>query len=137
MRKEKDLNLYGELTRLKTIITTLRDANGCPWDQKQTPLSLIKYLLEESSELAEAIEQLSEQEICDEIGDLFYILFMFIAMYEEKGAFTGADCFKSITEKMIRRHPHVFAGQKVESNEQLRQQWESIKSQEKNNLPPS
>lgn len=121
-----------KLEQLHDIVVHLRSKDGCPWDQKQTPESMIKYLLEEAGELAEAIEENDPDHICEEIGDMFFILTILSAMYEEQGKFTGNDALKSITRKMIRRHPHVFADKKTRSEEELRQQWEEIKRQEKN-----
>jgi len=122
------------LTRLLEIVEKLRGHNGCPWDRKQTPGSIKKYLLEESEELAEAIETGDSAHICEEIGDLFYILSMLITMYKEQGLFSIEDVLEGISGKMIRRHPHVFAGLKTGTDTELRQQWEAIKAREKTEL---
>ncbi|WP_457574597.1 MazG nucleotide pyrophosphohydrolase domain-containing protein [Desulfolithobacter sp.] len=122
-----------EFRRLRDIIARLRADNGCPWDQRQTPQSLKKYLLEETEELAQAIDRDDPAHVCEEIGDLFYILCMLTAMYSEQGCFTVTDTLSSICEKMIRRHPHVFAGAVAGDDEALRRQWEAIKADEKKN----
>jgi uncharacterized protein YabN with tetrapyrrole methylase and pyrophosphatase domain len=122
--------------RLDHIVKTLRSKNGCPWDQKQTAKSLKKYLLEETAELAEAIEQGDEQHICEETGDLYFILSLLTTIFEEQGIFSANDALNTACEKMVRRHPHVFAtegqSQKIKKTEaQLREQWERIKAEEK------
>jgi len=116
--------------RLQEIVSTLRGKSGCPWDQKQTPLSLKKYLLEETEELAEAIESGDVAHICEELGDVFFILTMLIKIHEEGDHFTGDDVLASICNKMIRRHPHVYGDTSAESEEELRLQWEKIKASE-------
>jgi uncharacterized protein YabN with tetrapyrrole methylase and pyrophosphatase domain len=119
------------LEQLYNLVAHLRSKNGCPWDRKQTPASMVKYLLEEAGELARAIEENDPAHICEEIGDMFFILTILSAMYEEQGEFTGNDALKNIIEKMIRRHPHVFADKSTGNEEELRRQWEEIKRQEK------
>lgn len=117
--------------RLVEIIAQLREENGCPWDRKQTAASLKKYLLEETGELAEAIDLDIADHIREETGDLFYILILLTLIHEDQGLFTLDDVLSGIAEKMIRRHPHVFAGKKTGSESELRQQWQDIKSIEK------
>ena len=118
-------------TRLEQVVATLRGENGCPWDIKQTPASLKKYLLEECHELAEAIDMGNEKEICEEIGDVFFILTMLIAMFTEHNNFTSDDVIEGIIAKMIRRHPHVFGNVRLVDSEELQAQWQRIKAQEK------
>ena len=117
--------------KFQQLIAILRSENGCPWDKEQTPETIKKYLLAETRELAEAIEEQDPNHICEEIGDLFYILFMLCQMFAEQKDFTADTALEHIFQKMIRRHPHVFAGQPTGSEEELRQQWEAIKQQEK------
>jgi uncharacterized protein YabN with tetrapyrrole methylase and pyrophosphatase domain len=124
-----------DFARLQQIIVTLRSANGCPWDAKQTPVSMKGYLLEECQELLEAIDHGRVENICEEIGDVFFILTMLIAMHTEQQQFTAGDVFKNIIAKMIRRHPHVFAGVPVGNEHELHTQWERIKTQEKHRSP--
>ena len=125
---EKSINSF---SRLQQIVKVLRGDHGCPWDIKQTPASLKKYLLEECNELAEAIDKGQHEAICEEIGDLFYILTLLITMFEEQQQFTADNVFGQIIQKMIRRHPHVFSGTVITSDEELRAQWARIKSLEK------
>lgn len=132
VHNEEDRSAFA---RLQEIVATLRGDGGCPWDIKQTPLSLKKYLLEECRELAEAIEEGGEKEICEEIGDVFFILTMLITMYSEQQRFTADDVLEQIIAKMVRRHPHVFAGSPLTDEHQLRAQWERIKAKEKQSAP--
>lgn len=124
--------LHDELSRLYAIIKKLRSEDGCPWDLRQTPASIKKYLLEEAAELADAIDHKDAPHIREEIGDLLFILILLIRMHEEEGAFGAPEVFAAISEKMIRRHPHVFAGAKVGTESELHAQWEEIKAMEKN-----
>ena len=124
-------------SELVKIITELRSERGCPWDRKQTPVTLTKYLLEETQELAEAIQKEDPLHVREETGDLFFILILLIKTYEEKNVFTIDDVLNTISEKMIRRHPHVFSGAETGNESELRQQWEEIKAIEKNSMPES
>ena len=117
--------------RLQEIVRTLRGEHGCPWDIRQTPASLKKYLLEECRELAEAIDSGRDEDICEEIGDVFFILTMLAAMFAEQERFTAEAALEGIATKMIRRHPHVFAGTVAGDDQDLRRQWERIKAEEK------
>lgn len=121
---------------LHKIVATLRSENGCPWDIKQTPESLTKYLLEECHELIEAIDLKDENSVCEEIGDVLFLLSFLISIYEERGQFTASDVFREIIAKMIRRHPHVFAGAPVTDEQSLRDQWNRIKNEEKGLTSP-
>jgi len=117
-------------TCLISTIRRLRGKDGCPWDRKQTPESIKKYIVEEVNELAEAIDAADHNHIKEEIGDVFFTLIMLIIMHEEQGIFSGDDVLDAITAKMIRRHPHVFAGLEAGSEEQLNRQWQDIKKSE-------
>jgi uncharacterized protein YabN with tetrapyrrole methylase and pyrophosphatase domain len=121
---------------LSALVRRLRGPGGCPWDRKQTAQSLKKYLLEESAELAEAIENGDPAHICEETGDLFFILTLLAAIFEEQGEFTADDALRSICDKMIRRHPHVFAAADNDApldEDELRASWEAIKALERKN----
>ncbi|MBM9613607.1 nucleotide pyrophosphohydrolase [Desulfobulbus rhabdoformis] len=119
------------LADLMAIIATLRGENGCPWDKKQTSQSLKKYFVEECQELIEAIEQGECTSICEELGDVFFLLSFFMHIYREEQQFTSEDVFRTIIQKMVRRHPHVFAGSPVTDEQSLRDQWNRIKAEEK------
>jgi len=125
-------NYNKHFTDLYDLIKQLRGPNGCPWDKKQTPESIKKYLIEEAEELAEAVSHKNSQHVCEEIGDLLFILMMIIRIYEEDNNFTITDVVSGISKKMIRRHPHVFAGKKTGNDDELKEQWEAIKAQENN-----
>lgn len=120
--------------RLQEVVATLRSDKGCPWDRKQTPGTLKKYLFEECRELAEAIDSGREEAICEELGDVYFILSLFGALFTEQGKFATTDALNCITEKMIRRHPHVFADAPAGTEQELREQWEQIKQREKKSL---
>ena len=120
-----------EVEELLRTIKTLRAPDGCPWDRKQTTASLKKYLREEVDELIEAIELNDRENTCEEIGDVLYVLAMMAEIHNEKGDFSFFDSVSSIKEKLIRRHPHVFQDSTVSSEEELREQWEKIKKEEK------
>ncbi len=119
------------LPQLLETIKTLRGTSGCPWDRKQTPVSLQKYLKEEISELLQAIDNNDPENICEEIGDVIYVLAMIAETFNEQALFTLDDCISGIDKKLIRRHPHVFGDAVVNDEKQLRNQWETIKKEEK------
>jgi len=123
--------------RLERLVATLRGPGGCPWDIRQTPPSLKKYLLEECRELAEAIDSGDEQAICEEMGDVYFILAMLTAMFVEQDRFTSEEVLAGIVAKMTRRHPHVFGDATVIGEQALREQWQHIKAQEKRSGKPS
>jgi MazG family protein len=120
-----------EFRELVDIVKKLRGENGCPWDKKQTTVSLTKYLREEFNELLLAIDNNDPDNLCEEAGDLLFLIVMIAEINSESKIFELADVITTIREKLIRRHPHVFAGVKVEDEEGLRRQWQMIKSQEK------
>lgn len=115
---------------LLEITSRLRAPDGCPWDQKQTPQTFKHYLLEETHELLEAINDDDPGHIREELGDLLFQVVFLNNLYQEKGLFTLVEVIDSITAKMIRRHPHVFARKTVDSEQELHRQWQAIKSQE-------
>jgi tetrapyrrole methylase family protein / MazG family protein len=119
------------LPDLLATIKTLRGEDGCPWDRRQSPSSLIKYLKEECEELVLAIEARDHVNICEELGDLLYLIVMISEIHNDLGNFQLDDVIHTVNEKLIRRHPHVFAGQQYESEEQLTAQWQAIKAAEK------
>ena len=115
---------------LLEIISRLRAPDGCPWDQKQTPQTFKQYLVEETHELLEAIDDDNPSHICEELGDLLFQVLFLNNLYQEKNLFTLFDVIDSIAAKMIRRHPHVFGNKTIDSEQELRQQWQAIKTQE-------
>ena len=113
------------------IVDRLRGPEGCPWDRQQTPATLKKYIIEESYEVLEAIEHEDHIHIKEELGDLLFQIILLARLYQEKNLFSISDVIEAINAKMIRRHPHVFEGKEVESERELRKQWERIKQEEK------
>jgi tetrapyrrole methylase family protein / MazG family protein len=116
---------------LVRVIKKLRGENGCPWDKKQTIDSLTKYLHEEFDELLQAIANKNMGNLCEETGDLLFLLLMLAEINAEQRIFDLHDVLNSINEKLVRRHPHVFAGVQVKDEDALRRQWEAIKAEEK------
>jgi len=120
-----------DFNKLKQIINTLRSPNGCPWDKKQTHLSLLSYLLEESNEVCEAIINEDYYQLKEELGDLLLQIILHSKIAEEKNKFNINDIIKNLNEKLIRRHPHVFNDIKAKDSEDVIKIWESIKKEEK------
>jgi MazG family protein len=117
--------------KLVATIHRLRAPTGCPWDREQTHATLKPYLLEESYEVLEAIDQAQPDVIKDELGDLLLQIVLHAEIASEKNQFCLADIADAISEKMIRRHPHVFADTAVTGVAQVWQNWEKIKKTEK------
>lgn len=114
------------------LIETLRGENGCPWDKKQTPRSMSVYLTEELYELVDAIESGRPDEVCEELGDVLFLLLFIVCLFQEMGYFDIKDVTRLNKEKMIRRHPHVFGTEKVSGVDDVKAQWHKIKKEEKN-----
>jgi tetrapyrrole methylase family protein / MazG family protein len=123
--------LYHRFETLRRVIATLRGPNGCPWDRKQTHASLKRYLLEETYELFEAIDDHDDDHMIEELGDVLLQVMLHAQIGEDEGMFSIDDVIRGITEKMIRRHPHVFGGVTVDNAEQVVENWQRIKEKEK------
>lgn len=115
------------------LIAKLRAEDGCPWDRKQTPQTLVAYLIEEMYELVEAITADDTDAICEELGDVLFQILFLAALYQEQRRFALTEALDQIRDKMIRRHPHVFGRDKVDSADQVKQRWRQIKKREKGN----
>ncbi len=122
-----------DFKKLTEIVDTLMSENGCPWDKVQTRESLKPYLIEEVYETLEALDKNNPEEIKDELGDLLYQILFHAKISENRGEFNINDVVQSISEKMVRRHPHVFKDGNLETPDQVVHQWEEIKKKEKNN----
>jgi nucleoside triphosphate diphosphatase len=123
------------ITALIDLMRQLRDPeNGCPWDQKQTFATIAPYTIEEAYEVADAIEKGEPQEIRDELGDLLFQVVFHARMAEERGWFDFAQVASSIHDKLVRQHPHVFAGKAVDNESQLSRNWEEQKARERGNV---
>ena len=119
---------FGDLVE---IIAALRAPGGCPWDIKQTHQSLKECLVDESGEVIDAIDNDDDENLCEELGDVLLQVVMHAQIAAERGSFTIDDVVQGVSEKMIRRHPHVFGNVKVSSPEESLELWKKIKEQEK------
>ena len=117
---------------LLSIMTRLRGEGGCPWDREQTRESLKPYLIEEAYEAVEAIDTGSPGQVREELGDLLFQVVFHCQVASERGEFTMPDLLRRLNDKMIRRHPHVFAGGVVADAQEALAQWERIKRGEGN-----
>lgn len=123
MDKEKNGNFYD----FCKIIEKLRAPDGCPWDREQTHESLSKHLLEEAYEAYDAIKDKDPKKIADELGDVLLQVVMHAQIGKEEGEFTIDDVVSAVSEKMIRRHPHVFGNENVKNSAEVLKNWEEIK----------
>ncbi len=120
-----------EFDKLVEIMATLRSENGCPWDKKQTLETLKSFLIEEAYETVDAIDEGDFDKLKEELGDLLLQIIFQSRIAEECGKFTIEDVIKTINEKMIRRHPHVFGNENVNSTDEVLENWEKIKAKER------
>jgi XTP/dITP diphosphohydrolase len=127
-----------ELLRLVEVMDRLRSPGGCAWDAEQTHQSLIKYLLEESYEFIDAIESDDRAGMREELGDVLLQVYFHsrIAQDHPTEPFTIDDVAGAIADKLIGRHPHVFAGLEVSGTEEIIENWEAIKAKEKGRTSP-
>lgn len=125
--------MSSELIRLREVMDKLRSPGGCPWDAEQDHTSLLKYLLEESYEFIESVENNDRAAMQEELGDLLLQVYFHSRMAEEdaKQPFNIEDVAKSVADKLIRRHPHVFAGESVSGSAEVLENWEKQKAAEK------
>ncbi|WP_042453837.1 bifunctional methyltransferase/pyrophosphohydrolase YabN [Neobacillus dielmonensis] len=128
--------LWKNFAKFREIIAILRGPNGCPWDKKQTHESLKKYLIEESYEVIDAIDSGDIDHLVEELGDVLLQVMLHAQIGEDEGFFTIDDVIEGISAKMVRRHPHVFGEGKADSAEEVVQNWQEIKRQEKGDAPP-
>lgn len=118
------------LDKLAAIMYRLLGPEGCPWDREQTHETLRRYLVEEAGEVLEAIDRRQAHTLCDELGDLLLQIAFHAALGEGAGGFTLRNVVEAITEKMIHRHPHVFAGRKVGGSADVLRNWALLKREE-------
>ena len=118
-------------TTFREIVSILRGPNGCPWDKEQTHESLKKYLIEEAHEFLAAVDEEDDFGMVEELGDILLQVFLHAKIGEDAGYFNLEEILASISEKMIRRHPHVFGEVSVNNSEDVVANWETIKKQEK------
>ncbi|WP_078556493.1 nucleoside triphosphate pyrophosphohydrolase [Bacillus alkalicellulosilyticus] len=123
--------LYQDFSMLRDVIRTLRGPNGCPWDKEQTHASLKRYLIEEAYEVLEAIDEEDDDNLVEELGDVLLQVMLHAQIGEDEGWFSVDDIIRTLTEKMIRRHPHVFAEVDVSNSDEVVKNWDDIKKAEK------
>jgi tetrapyrrole methylase family protein/MazG family protein len=126
--KDKDL---GELSTLLYIMKRLRGPGGCPWDREQDHRSLRPYVLEEAYEVVEAIDGGASRDLKEELGDLLLQIVFHSQLGSERDDFDISDVIRGICEKLIRRHPHVFADTQADNPDQVLRNWNAIKKAEK------
>lgn len=119
------------LDDLVEIMAKLRGTPGCPWDKSQTHETLKPYIIEEAYEVIDAIERNNKQDFIEELGDLLLQIVFHSRLAEERGEFDIGDVIEGVCEKMIRRHPHIFGDVNVEGTDEVLENWEEIKLEEK------
>jgi tetrapyrrole methylase family protein/MazG family protein len=126
--KPEDFNDVDRAFRvLFDIVKTLRGPEGCPWDKEQTPYSIRTNLIEEAYECVSAVEEQDDANLEEELGDLFLVATMMAYMKEQEGRFRMTDALRHICDKLIRRHPHVFADAQKDTPDEVIEQWNHIK----------
>ena len=125
------MNSESSFTELVEVMARLRAPNGCPWDREQTHATLKPYFIEETYEALEAIDIGDDDELCKELGDVLLQVVFHAQIATEENRFDIEEVARAIVDKLIRRHPHVFADVDVDGSEQVLQNWEQIKKQER------
>ena len=122
------MNSFDELVK---IADRLLGPDGCEWDKKQTFATLQKYLIEEAHEAVEAIDSSDFSHLKEELGDVLYTLIFIVKLAEKSSLFTLDEVLEQISEKLIRRHPHIFSDVKVKDADEIEKNWKEIKQKEK------
>ncbi|BAU08431.1 nucleoside triphosphate pyrophosphohydrolase [Fischerella sp. NIES-3754] len=134
---QSDADTLAALQELIDVVAKLRSPDGgCPWDLVQTPQTLTPYVIEEAYEVVDAINSGDKQAIAEELGDLLLQVVLQAQIAKEYGQFSLQEVAQGISQKLIRRHPHVFGDVSVQSVDDVRQNWEQIKAAEKGELSP-
>lgn len=115
--------------KLYEITKKLKSDQGCPWDKKQTPFSLRETLIEETFEVIDAIEEGDFVHVKEELGDAFFNIVLISYCYEQSGNFTLSEVLDEVSQKLIRRHPHVFEDMQIEIEAKVVKQWDKIKEE--------
>ncbi len=129
----KNKEFDSEFDKLLYIMEQLRGPDGCPWDKKQDFYSLKPYIIEEAYEVVEALEEKNMDSLKEELGDLLLQVVFQAQIGKENDIFDIDDIIRAISNKLIRRHPHVFGEKKLDTSQEVKKMWEEIKSQERNN----
>src|SRR5260370_37641326 len=116
-----------EFERLYEIVAKLRGPGGCPWDREQTHESLLPQLIEEAYEIAGAVRAKNDANFREELGDLLLLIVMHAEIAGEAGRFKIDNVIREVTEKLVRRHPHVFGASDARDSDAVVRQWEAIK----------
>ena len=130
MKKNNDEDII-KLRELTQLIKKLRAPDGCPWDRQQKKGDIGKYILEEAYEVVDSLGKENPQSLKEELGDLLFQILFLTEISTESDFFSLSDVMDGIIEKMIRRHPHVFGDKKVNSVEEVKENWEQIKKKER------
>ena len=117
--------------KLCDVVARLRAPDGCPWDREQTNASLLPALIEEAYEVVGAVRSGDDRNLREELGDVILLAVMHAQIAEEGGRFNIRESLQEVTEKLVRRHPHVFGQSDVRDAEGVVKQWEAIKHEEK------
>src|SRR5215470_5002132 len=133
--KSSDQQLASNFVKLREIVAKLRAPGGCPWDREQTHESLLPALIEEAYEVAGAVRVNDTVNFREELGDLLLLIVMHAEIARESERFDIDGVLKDVTEKLIRRHPHVFGKSDARDSGAVLKQWESIKRSEKTGKP--
>ena len=129
--EEKGKHDFDELLE---IVAILRSPDGCPWDRAQTHETMKKCLIDETQEVIEAIDKSDDGNLCEELGDVLLQVLLNCEIAKERKAFEFSDVVQMLSEKLIRRHPHVFGDiERPKTPEESLSLWKSVKKQEKNN----
>ena len=121
-----------DFDELVHIIAELRSEHGCPWDRAQTFESLKKCLSDEVEDVFQAVDNHDDENLCEELGDVLMQVLLYCEIAGKQGAFTFEDVVQKVSEKLIRRHPHVFGDVKMpETDEEALELWRSVKAEEK------
>lgn len=125
------MGMSSAMNELRDTIARLRAPGGCPWDQEQTHQTLVRCLIDETSELIETIDQLDMPHMREELGDVLIQVLFHAQLAEETGHFDLDDVAREVNEKLVRRHPHVFGEGSLANTDQVLKQWDEIKAEEK------
>ncbi|MGA2090586.1 MAG: MazG family protein [Endomicrobiales bacterium] len=120
-----------ELEKLVAIMKKLRGPQGCPWDKRQSHQSLLPYLFSEAHEVKAAVRKKDWPNLEEELGDVLLQVIFHSQLADEKNMFTITGVIRGISEKLVRRHPHVFGGKKLKTSGEVVKQWAEIKKTEK------